>query len=55
MVLQINSLAIFPHLLISVAELSGKGESSNTSGSLGLLLLTILVALKSILIYLIKK
>ena len=37
---------IFPHLLMSVAELDGKGESSNTSGSLGLLLLTVVVELK---------
>lgn len=46
MVLKINSLVIFPHLLTSVAKLGGKGGSSNTSGSLGLLLLTILVVLK---------
>ena len=40
---------IFPHLLMSVAELDGKGGSSNTSGSLGLLLLTVVVVLKWIM------
>ena len=46
---------IFAHLLSSVTALDGKGGSSNTSGSLGLLLLTGTAELKKKLYYLTKK
>ena len=46
---------IFAHLLSSVTALDGRGGSSNTSGSLGLLLLTGTAELKKKLYYLTKK
>lgn len=46
---------IFAHLLASVTALDGRGGSSNTSGSLGLLLLTGTAELKKKLYYLTKK
>ena len=46
---------IFAHLLSSVTALDGRGGSSNTSGSLGLLLLTGTAELKKKLHYLTTK
>ena len=46
---------IFANLLASVTALDGRGGSSNTSGSLGLLLLTGTAELKKKLYYLTKK
>ena len=49
------NVQIFAHLLSSVTVLDGRGGSSNTSGSLGLLLLTGTAELKKKLYYLTKK
>ena len=49
------NVEIFAHLLSSVTALDGRGGSSNTSGSLGLLLLTGTAELKKKLYYLTKK
>ena len=49
------NVEIFAHLLSSVTALDGRGGSSNTSGSLGLLLLTGTAELKKRLYYLTKK
>ena len=49
------NVEIFAHLLSSVTALDGRGGSSNTSGSLGLLLLTGTAELKKKLRYLTKK
>ena len=49
------NVQIFANLLASVTALDGRGGSSNTSGSLGLLLLTGTAELKKKLYYLIKK
>ena len=49
------NVQIFAHLLASVTALDGRGGSSNTSGSLGLLLLTGTAELKKKVDYLIKK
>ena len=49
------NVQIFANLLASVTALDGRGGSSNTSGSLGLLLLTGTAELKKNVDYLIKK
>ena len=49
------NVQIFAHLLSSVTALDGRGGSSNTSGSLGLLLLTGTAELKKKLHYLTTK
>lgn len=49
------NVQIFAHLLASVTALDDRGGSSNTSGSLGLLLLTGTAELKKKLCYLTKK
>ena len=49
------NVQIFANLLASVTALDGRGGSSNTSGSLGLLLLTGTAELKKKVDYLIKK
>ena len=49
------NVQIFAHLLASVTALDGRGGSSNTSGSLGLLLLTGTAELKKKLHYLTTK
>ena len=49
------NVQIFAHLLASVTALDDRGGSSNTSGSLGLLLLTGTAELKKKVDYLIKK